>query len=69
MLSYDYSRCAGKTNLLDVFEPLCANCARTDPGHPERQVYIAPAIVCTFVDGIPHSECENHIPRNSTTKD
>ncbi len=37
-LPYDIARCSGTPNLI------CMQCRRREPGSPERQVYIAPAI-------------------------
>ena len=48
-LPYDYSRCAGATNWRtkapgepERIEQQCNDCRRREPGHPERQVYLAP---------------------------
>lgn len=48
-LPYDYARCYG------VRDPLCEKCRRRDPGHPTRQVFIAPAW--------DNGECRNLIQR------
>lgn len=48
-LPYDVSRCAGLTNWRekpsgtpDKLQPQCNDCRRREPGHPDRQVYLAP---------------------------
>jgi len=37
-LPYDIARCKGTQH------PLCQACRRREPGHPERQPYMAPPI-------------------------
>lgn len=50
-LSYDTARCAGTT------APLCATCARREPGRDEWQSHIAaawtPAGCGNYIDGAP----------------
>ena len=58
-LPFDYYRCVGMTNSRtkasgtpERMEPQCNDCRRREPGHPDRQVYIAPA--WTHDDGCPN---------------
>ncbi len=57
VLPWDYSRCVGKpqinrmvlvTDLQNpatwTLHPTCNACRRREPGHPERQIYMAPAL-------------------------
>lgn len=64
-LSFDHSRCIGQSFqswtgpqshpfTVPVLFKACNDCRRRSPGHPERQVYMAPAI-----DG--DGNCENRI--------
>lgn len=61
-LKYDFPRCVGQTNWStkepgepERLHPTCNECRRREPGHPERQVYIAPAFE------VPTGFCPNRI--------
>lgn len=61
-LPFDYSRCVGQTYVkygsneqkTPALCDACRECRRREPGHPTRQVYVAPAIDSVGV-------CDNRI--------
>lgn len=51
LLSHDHYRCVGLRTIhgqegdavIYAIHPLCNDCRRREPGHPERQRYLAPS--------------------------